>query len=73
MSKILSVFGATGIQGGSVVQSVLDRPDLSKEFKIRGITRDPSKHASVALAQKGVDLASVSPGSRGKPRNDNKH
>lgn len=55
MSKLLTVFGATGNQGGSVIKSVLQHPVLSKEFKIRGITRDPSKPSGQELAKKGVE------------------
>jgi uncharacterized protein YbjT (DUF2867 family) len=60
MSKILTVFGATGNQGGSVVRAILNDPALSKEFKIRGITRDVSKPAAKALASKGVEVVAVS-------------
>lgn len=60
MSKILTVFGATGNQGGSVIEAVLSDPILSKEFKIRGITRDASKPAAQALAAKGVEVVTVS-------------
>lgn len=56
MSKILSVFGATGNQGGSVIRSILADPVLSKEFKLRGITRNVSKPAAQALAAKGVEI-----------------
>jgi uncharacterized protein YbjT (DUF2867 family) len=56
MSKILTVFGATGNQGGSVVNVVLNHPKLSSEYKIRGVTRDTSKPAAQALAQKGVEV-----------------
>lgn len=59
MSKILTVFGATGNQGGSVVRAILNDPALSKEFKIRGITRDVSKPAAKDLASKGVEVVSV--------------
>ena len=52
MSKILVVFGATGQQGGSVVNSVVNDPELSKEFKVRAITRDPESAASKKLAEK---------------------
>ena len=55
MSKILTVFGATGNQGGSVIDAFLANPTLSKTFKIRGITRDPSKPSGQALAAKGVE------------------
>lgn len=54
-TKLLTVFGATGNQGGSVVEAVLAHPTLSKEYKIRAITRDPSKPNAQALAAKGVE------------------
>lgn len=56
MSKLLTVFGSTGAQGGSVINSVLEHPKLSKFFKIRGITRDSSKPAAQALSKKGVEV-----------------
>lgn len=59
-SKIITVFGATGIQGGSVIKALLADPVLSKEFSIRGITRDVSKTSSQALAAKGVEMVTVS-------------
>ncbi|KAK3903310.1 NmrA-like family domain-containing protein 1 [Staphylotrichum tortipilum] len=59
MSKLITVFGATGNQGGSVIKHILADAVLSKEFKIRGITRDTSKPAAQALAQKGVELKSA--------------
>lgn len=40
MSKVLAVFGATGQQGGSVIEHVLNDPELSRRYKIRAITRD---------------------------------
>jgi uncharacterized protein YbjT (DUF2867 family) len=56
MSKIITVFGATGNQGGSVIKHILADPTLSKEFKIRGITRDVSKPAAQALEKQGVEM-----------------
>lgn len=56
MSKILSVFGATGNQGGSVIRAILADRTLSKEFKIRGVTRDVTKPAAKALAEQGVEM-----------------
>ncbi|RDW82995.1 hypothetical protein BP5796_04486 [Coleophoma crateriformis] len=53
--KVLVVFGATGNQGGSVVNSILSDPIASARFHIRGITRDISKPAALALADKGVE------------------
>lgn len=59
MSKIITVFGATGNQGGSVIKHILDDAQLSKEYKIRGITRDPSKKPAQDLIKQGVEVVSV--------------
>ncbi|KAH2185613.1 hypothetical protein KXV88_001931 [Aspergillus fumigatus] len=56
MSKILTVFGATGKQGGSVIRTILQDAKLSQEFRIRGITRDTTKLAAQALSKQGVEL-----------------
>ncbi|OAA36836.1 NmrA family transcriptional regulator [Metarhizium rileyi] len=58
MSKILTVFGATGNQGGSVIRAVLADPVLSKEYKLRGVTRDVNKAAAQTLSAKGADMSS---------------
>lgn len=60
MSKLITVFGASGNQGGSVIRHILADAKLSKEFRIRGITRDIEKPASQDLAKQGVDVVSVS-------------
>lgn len=36
---------------------VVNDPELAKEFKVRGITRDPSKPAMKELETKGVEIA----------------
>lgn len=59
MSKLITVFGATGNQGGSVVEAILADAQLSKEFKIRGITRDTTKKSSQELAKRGVEVVTV--------------
>ena len=53
MSKLLTVFGATGLQGGSLIDYVVKHAKLSKIYKLRGVTRDVSKPAAVALKEKG--------------------
>lgn len=58
-SKILTVFGATGNQGGSVVSAVLANSKLSSEYKIRGVTRDPSKPNAQKLTAQGVEMVSA--------------
>lgn len=59
MTKLLTVFGATGRQGGSVIRTVLADPGLSQKFRIRGITRDVNKPDAKALADEGVEVISV--------------
>ena len=56
MSKVLVVFGATGNQGGSIVDYVLNDPTLSKEFKVRAITRNPSSATSQSLKGSGAEV-----------------
>ncbi|KAF8951043.1 hypothetical protein CPC16_009586 [Podila verticillata] len=56
MSKILVVFGATGLQGGSVASYVLQDAQLSKEYKVRAVTRDPSQPAAQDLKNKGAEV-----------------
>lgn len=60
MSKLITVFGATGNQGGSVIKAILNDAVLSKEFKIRAITRDVTKPSAQALAAKGIEVVAVS-------------
>jgi hypothetical protein len=58
MSKqIITVFGATGNQGGSTVSAILNNPSLASKYKVRAITRDPSKPSARALASRGAELA----------------
>ncbi len=52
MSKILAVFGATGQQGGSVINYVLNDPELSENYKIRAITLDAQSENAKQLKEK---------------------
>ena len=52
MSKVFVVFGATGQQGGSVIDHVLSDPELSKRYKIRAVTRDTTSEKAKSLADK---------------------
>lgn len=58
--KIITVFGATGNQGGAVVETFLSDPKLNNEWTVRGITRDVTKNSSKKLAARGVEVVSVS-------------
>lgn len=58
-SKILTVFGATGTQGGSVIAAVLANSKLSSEYKLRGISRDPSKPNAQKLSSQGVEMVTA--------------
>lgn len=56
MKKILVVVGATGQQGSSVINSVLDDAELSQAYTIRAITRSIISPTARELAQRGVSL-----------------
>ncbi|KAF1344378.1 hypothetical protein BDV97DRAFT_52299 [Delphinella strobiligena] len=55
MSKILTVLGATGVQGGSVVTAALK----SNLYKVRAITRNVNSDAAKALSAQGVDVVAA--------------
>jgi uncharacterized protein YbjT (DUF2867 family) len=52
--KIITVFGATGAQGGGLVRAILDDPEGG--FAARAVTRDPNSEKSKALAAQGVEV-----------------
>lgn len=54
--KTLVVFGATGLQGSSVIDFVLSHPQLSKEYAVRAVTRDATKTAAQQLRTRGVEV-----------------
>lgn len=58
-SKLFTVFGATGNQGSSIINSILNHPQLSQEYKLRGITRNVSSDKAKALTDRGVEMVSV--------------
>jgi uncharacterized protein YbjT (DUF2867 family) len=59
MSKILTIFGATGVQVGFVARAVLKHPKLSKEYKLRAVTRDTTRPAAKALEEQGIEVVQV--------------
>jgi uncharacterized protein YbjT (DUF2867 family) len=50
--KLIAVIGATGHQGGGVVQAL----QASGEFKVRALTRNPNKHRELAEEVVAADL-----------------
>ncbi|MET3934384.1 NmrA/HSCARG family protein [Arthrobacter sp. OAP107] len=50
-SPLIAVVGASGNQGGSVVQALLEG-----DVRVRALVRDPGKPAAQALAARGVEL-----------------
>ncbi|KAL1801757.1 hypothetical protein ACET3X_002099 [Alternaria dauci] len=54
--KIITVLGATGNQGGSVIAALLAHPEIASQYSIRGVTRDASKPSAQKLLSNGVEL-----------------
>ncbi len=55
--KIITVFGATGAQGGGLARAILADP--SSGFSVRAITRKPESDAARALAAAGAQVVSA--------------
>lgn len=54
MTKVIAVHGATGAQGGSVVQSL-----IKSDWKVRALTRNTSSDAAKALETAGADVVAA--------------
>ncbi|KAK9454010.1 NAD(P)-binding protein [Dipodascopsis uninucleata] len=54
--KILAVIGATGNQGGSVIDYVLSSKHLSEAYSIRALTRDITKPEAQTLRCRGAEI-----------------
>jgi uncharacterized protein YbjT (DUF2867 family) len=52
--KIITVFGATGAQGGGLVNAILSDPD--GEFAVRAVTRSVDSDKARALAARGAEV-----------------
>ena len=55
--KVIAVLGATGAQGGGLVQSIL--ADKSGEFTARALTRDVNSDKAKVLADQGAEVFAV--------------
>lgn len=56
---LLTVFGATGQQGGSIIRSVLADGELSARYRLRGLTRDAKSTVAQGLSSQGVEIKQV--------------
>jgi uncharacterized protein YbjT (DUF2867 family) len=52
--KIITVFGATGAQGGGLVRAIATDPN--SEFAVRAVTREPDSDKAKALAALGAEV-----------------
>jgi len=55
--KIITVFGATGAQGGGLVRAILN--DENSEFAVRAVTRDPDSDKAKALSAMGAEVVTA--------------
>ena len=54
LKPLITVFGATGAQGGGLADALLG--DAARRFRIRAVTRRPGSAAAQALAARGAEL-----------------
>ena len=52
--KIITIFGATGAQGGGLARAILN--DKNSEFAVRAVTRDPGSDKAKELAGMGAEV-----------------
>ncbi|ESZ98132.1 putative NmrA-like family domain-containing protein 1 [Sclerotinia borealis F-4128] len=57
--NLIVVFGATGAQGGSVVQNILNDPKLKENWAVRGVTRDITKASAKKLEALGAETVAA--------------
>ena len=55
--KIITVFGATGAQGGGLARAILE--DRDGPFAVRAVTRDPASPAARRLAAAGAEVVAA--------------
>lgn len=53
-SKLITVFGATGAQGGGLVRAIVN--DQNTAFHVRAVTRNVESDKAKALAQEGIEV-----------------
>src|SRR5687768_2887534 len=52
--KLITIFGATGAQGGGLCHSILK--DQASEFSVRAVTRDPDSEKAKVLKDLGAEV-----------------
>ena len=55
--KIITIFGATGAQGGGLAHAILQ--DKNSEFTVRAVTRDVNSDKAKELAQLGAEVVAA--------------
>lgn len=56
MAKIITVFGATGGQGGGVVSGLLKAIDRGEPYAVRAVTRNPDGDKGQKLKNQGCEV-----------------
>lgn len=56
MPKVITVFGATGGQGGGVVSALLKAIARGEDYAVRAVTRDPDRAKGQNLKSKGCEV-----------------
>ncbi|KAI1818212.1 NmrA-like family protein [Poronia punctata] len=57
--KIITVIGATGKQGGAIVQQFLQDTTLTVDWDVRAVTRDIQKESAKKLAAEGAEVVAA--------------
>jgi uncharacterized protein YbjT (DUF2867 family) len=57
MKKIITVFGATGAQGGGLAKAIL--ADKNSPFSVRAVTRNPHSEKALELKKSGAELVTA--------------
>lgn len=58
--RIITIFGSTGNQGGSVVKTFLSDSKLKNDWAVRGVTRNVDSESAKKLSSQGVEMVAVS-------------